>query len=63
MKSWLIFQAQNAGIKMSTATTIVSCNISKILSEVRNIRVDIRCCRNIFSTDFCAPSLSPDVPL
>lgn len=64
-KSWLISQAQNAEIKMSTGTTIVSCNISKILSKVRYTRVDIGVCGKVLSTDlFCAPSLmSPAVPL
>lgn len=57
--------AQNAEIKMSTATSMVSCNISKILSKVRYTRVDIGVCRKLFSTDlFCAPSLvSPEVLL
>ena len=65
MKSWLISQAQSAEIKMSTVTSTVSCNISKILSKVRYTRVDIGVCRKLFSLDlFCAPSLmSRDIPL
>lgn len=65
MKSWLVYQAQNAEIKTSTATSMVACNISKILSKARYTRVDIGVCRKLFSTDlFCAPLLvSPEVLL
>lgn len=65
MTSWLIYQAQNAEIKMFTATSMLWYNISKILCEVRYTRLDIGVFRKLFNTDlFSTPYLmSPDVPL
>lgn len=65
MKSWLTYHAKNSEIKMSTATNILSCSISKILCKVRYTRLDIGVCRKLLSTGmFSTPYLMPpDVAL